>query len=210
MTRSFGEEQLNFFRKPEIIRTHGETGRIEPKWEDLPVGSRETAGLYNSLMPCFQPQPQIIYCYIKRVCHFKIVFSVVRSIYFKSTFSYAILASYLINPIINQYSWICETIKFNPKQKKKLRTKYTLWGLQAEMFKNYCHICDQRPPVCQTAKFCTKIRILKFGTKNVYFQCFGAVLKSDYCPFCNQRPQICLIAKVGAETKILKFGIKNA
>ena len=61
---------------------------------------------------------------------------------------------------------------------------------------------------CQIAKFCTKIRILEFGTKNVLFGCFGAILE-NYCPFCNQRSGICPIAKVGAETKILKFGTKN-
>ena len=35
----------NFFKNTDIIRTRGETGSIEPKWRDLPVGWRETAGL---------------------------------------------------------------------------------------------------------------------------------------------------------------------
>ena len=80
--------------------------------------------------------------------------------------------------------------------------------LWAGMFKNYGHICNQRPLICQIAKFCTKIRILEFGTKNALFGYFGAILE-NYCPFCNQLSGICPIAKVGGETKILKFGTKN-
>ena len=33
------------FKNREIIRTHRETGRNEPKWGDFPVRWRETAGL---------------------------------------------------------------------------------------------------------------------------------------------------------------------
>ena len=79
--------------------------------------------------------------------------------------------------IFNQYSRICETIKFHPKQNKnKLRTKNALLGLSAGMFKNYCHICNQRPPIYLNEKFLAKIRILKSGTKNVLFGCFGEQL----------------------------------
>ena len=39
-------------------------------------------------------------------------------------------------------------------------------------FKNYCHICNQHRLICLIAKFCAKIRILKFGTKNALFGCF--------------------------------------
>ena len=46
-------------------------------------------------------------------------------------------------------------------------------GLWAGMLKNYCHICYQRHSICLIAKFCTKIKILKFGTKNVLFGCSG-------------------------------------
>ena len=79
------------------------------------------------------------------------------------------------NQIFNQCSPINETIKFQSKQKKKhkLRTKNALLGLWAGMFKSYCHACNQRLPICLIVKFRAKIRILKFGTKNALFECFG-------------------------------------
>ena len=46
-------------------------------------------------------------------------------------------------------------------------------GLWAGMLENYCHICNQRAPICLTAKFPAKIRIVKFGTKNILFGHFG-------------------------------------
>ena len=45
---------------------------------------------------------------------------------------------------------------------------YWVFGLEC-----YFHICSQHPPICQTAKLCAKIRILKFGTKNALIGCFG-------------------------------------
>ena len=42
-------------------------------------------------------------------------------------------------------------------------------GFWARILKNYCHICNQRPPIDLIAKFRKKTRILKFGTKNVLF-----------------------------------------
>ena len=69
--------------------------------------------------------------------------------------------------IFNQYSHIFENIMFHPKQtKNKLRTKNVLLGLWALMFKNCCHICNHRPPICIIGNFRAKIGILKFGTKN--------------------------------------------
>ena len=72
-TRSFSGEQLKNSKNWDIIRTHGETGRNEPKWGDLPVGRRETAGLQNSSMSWFQPQVKIIYCYEKSCVIFSVV-----------------------------------------------------------------------------------------------------------------------------------------
>ena len=106
--------------------------------------------------------------------------------------------------ISNQYSRNCETTKFHPKKNKnKLRTKNTLLSLWAGKFKNYCHICNQRPPIFLTAKFLAKIRILKFGTKNVLFVEF-------WIRICNQRPPIGLTAKFCAKIRILNFGTENA
>ena len=71
----------------------------------------------------------------------------------------------------NQHTRICETIKLHPKQKnnnketKKIGTKNTLFGSLPRMLKNFCHISNKCPPNCAIAKFCAKIRILKFGTK---------------------------------------------
>ena len=46
-------------------------------------------------------------------------------------------------------------------------------GHWAGMLKNYCHICNQRPPVYLMAKFRAKIRSFKFGIKNALFGIFG-------------------------------------
>ena len=85
----------NLFKNREIIHTHGETRRIEPKWGDLPIRWRKKADLWNSSMQCFQPQLKIIYCYKNGVCHFIVVVIVIWSIYFILTFSYAILTSWV-------------------------------------------------------------------------------------------------------------------
>ena len=50
-------------------------------------------------------------------------------------------------------------------------------GLWAGMLKNYCHICDQRLLIYRIAKFRSKIRIFKFGTRNALFGCFGQQFK---------------------------------
>ena len=55
------------------------------------------------------------------------------------------------------------------------------------------------------------IRILKFGTKNALFGCFGEQLWKSIVIFAIIfRSLISLTAKFGAETKILKFWTKNA
>ena len=58
--------------------------------------------------------------------------------------------------------------------------------------------------------FVQKIKILKFGTKNVRFLYFGAGIWKYYCHIWNQRPRICLLAKFGAKMKMPKFGTANA
>ena len=42
---NFAGSVRKILKNREIIRTHGKTGRNEPKWRDLPVGWREIAGL---------------------------------------------------------------------------------------------------------------------------------------------------------------------
>ena len=59
------------------------------------------------------------------------------------------------------------------KHKVFLGPKRLYLGLWAGMLKNCCHICNQHSPTYLIVKFCPKIRILKFGTKNVLSGCFG-------------------------------------
>ena len=62
--------------------------------------------------------------------------------------------------IFNQYCQICETIKFHPKQNKKnnkLRIENALLGLWAGMLKNYCHICNQHPPLSNRKVLCKNL-----------------------------------------------------
>ena len=87
----------------------------------------------------------------------------------------------------------------NQKKKKVLRTEIALLGLWAGIFKNDCHICDQRPPISLIAKF-----------HGCLICVFWRATLEIYCHFCNHHPIIGLIAKFGAETKILKFRTKNA
>ena len=64
--------------------------------------------------------------------------------------------------------------KVSSKTKKIfLGPKMLHLGLWAEMLKNYCHICNQHPPIYLMTKIRAKIRILKFGNKNALFGCFG-------------------------------------
>ena len=61
---------------------------------------------------------------------------------------------------------ICETIVSSKTKKKNLGPKMLYLGLWTAMLKNYCHICNKRPPVCLSTKFHAKIRIIKFGATN--------------------------------------------
>ena len=55
-----------------------------------------------------------------------------------------------------------------------------------------------------------KIKILKLGTKNVWFGYFLDGIWKKYCHIWNQHPRICLIAKYHKIMKMPEFGIKNA
>ena len=74
-------------------------------------------------------------------------------------------------------------------------------SIWAGMLKNYCDICNQHPPICLMVKFREKIRILKFGTKNALFGCFGQLFWKNIVIFEKHRPPICLIAKHDAKNK---------
>ena len=55
----------------------------------------------------------------------------------------------------------------------KFETKNALFGcFEARIFKNYCHISNQHPRICQFTKVREKLKMLKFGTKNGLFEYF--------------------------------------
>ena len=65
------------------------------------------------------------------------------------------------------------------------RTKNVLFGyfrLKVEKVLSYF----QHPRICQNAKFLAKLKILNFGSKNVWFRCL-----KNYCHIWNQQPLIC-------------------
>ena len=83
-------------------------------------------------------------------------------------------------------------------------------GLWAGMLKNYGHICNQRPSICLIAKFCAKISILKFGTKNALFGCFGQQFRKTIAIFAVSVLEFALLQSLVQKMKILKFGTKSA
>ena len=54
----------------------------------------------------------------------------------------------------------------------------SIFGL--EFYTNYCHILNQDTGICLIAKFCGKIKMPKFGTKNA-FGYFWARISKKYC-----------------------------
>ena len=83
-------------------------------------------------------------------------------------------------------------------------------GLWAGMFKNYCHVYNECPPICLIAKFHAKIGILRFGKKKCLIWVLWRAILKIYSLFYNQCPRNCFKTKFGAETKILQFRTKNA
>ena len=64
--------------------------------------------------------------------------------------------------------------KVSSKTKKIFfRPKMLYLPLWAGMLKNYCHICNQRPPIYLVAKFRTKNRILNLVLKMPYLGVLG-------------------------------------
>ena len=60
----------------------------------------------------------------------------------------------------------------------------------------------------QISKFCTKIKIVKFGTKNALFECFG---QNFWINIVISEVSVleCLTVKFRVGIKMSKFGIKN-
>ena len=58
-------------------------------------------------------------------------------------------------------------------------TYFRILGL--EFPKNYCHISNQHPRICLTAKFCEKMKLPEFGTKIALLGYFGDRILKYHC-----------------------------
>ena len=83
-------------------------------------------------------------------------------------------------------------------------------GHLAGMLENYCHIYNHHAPICLIAKFRATIRILKLGTKNALFGCFGQLLRESIVIFATSALEFVLLESLVRKIKMLKFGTKNA
>ena len=77
------------------------------------------------------------------------------------------------------------------------------WSLS---LKNYCHIWNQHPQICQFAKFRDKTMMSRFGTKNALFGYFWARIFKKMLSYLKQHPRICLIGKSCKKKKSLNLG----
>ena len=78
------------------------------------------------------------------------------------------------------------------------------------MLKNYCHICNQRPPVYQTARFRPKIGFFKFETKNALLGCLGQQFRKTILISEIGAPRLALLQNLVQKIKSFLFGTKNA
>ena len=62
----------------------------------------------------------------------------------------------------------------------------------------------------QFVKFCEKMKMPKFGTKNAFFGYFWARILKKLLYYRKSAPLNCLIAKFPGKAKIPTFGTKNA
>ena len=79
----------------------------------------------------------------------------------------------------------------------------------ARIWKRYCHIWNQHPPICLITKFCKKTKMPKSGNKSallcariVQKVSFWAKIWKNYCHIWNQHPRIFLITKLGKGPKL--------
>ena len=89
----------------------------------------------------------------------------------------------------------------------KLRPTY--FSIFQKFKKNIVIFKNQRPRICEAAKFGAKIKILKFEIKNIFIGCVGQQFWKTIVIFQISTRRIYLIANIGAKIKILKFGTKN-
>ena len=81
----------------------------------------------------------------------------------------------------------------------KFGTKNALFAcFLGRILKYYCHIWNQHPQICPTAKFGAKSKIFKFRTKNAYLGIFELEFDNSI-----------LSEESGEKVKILEFGTEN-
>ena len=77
------------------------------------------------------------------------------------------------------------------------------------IWKNHCHIWNQRSRIHLTVNFGEKIKILKFGTRNALFKYFRVRILKKELHIWNQHLWICLIAVFCEIWKCLNLGAKK-
>ena len=96
------------------------------------------------------------------------------------------------------------------KNKKKMEAKMVYLGLWVGILKNYCHICNQSPPIVLFATFRRKTRILQFGTKNALLGWFGQEFWKTMVTFVISVFEFAILQSLAQKIRIFKFEAKNA
>ena len=90
-----------------------------------------------------------------------------------------------------------------------LEPKMTCLGVLGSNLKNHCYIRNQRPQICFIAKFGVKIKILKFGSKNVLIAYFWVRNLKIILSYLKSEPSSSSNSKFCNKTKNPKFGTKT-
>ena len=96
---------------------------------------------------------------------------------------------------------ILEFVNLEPKM-----SYLSVWRAALEI---YCHFWNQCSLICFKAKFGAETKILKFWTKNAWFEHFWTGIWKQYCHIWNHDARVCLAAKFHEKMKMPKFGTKN-
>ena len=77
------------------------------------------------------------------------------------------------------------------KKQKCLNMGPKIPDFETGIWKQCCHIWNQHPRICLTAKFGRKTKIPKFGIRNTLFGCFWVRILKNSCHIWNKHFQIC-------------------
>ena len=98
-----------------------------------------------------------------KICDQKFLILEILGYNFKKLLSY-------LKSVTNPVRKFCEKTKLH-----KFGTKNALFGYFCTgVLKSYCHIWDEHPQICLTAKFFEKTKMPKFGTINALVEYFWA------------------------------------